>query len=74
MLAGAKGKSLVANMPQERVLLETDGPFTQYQRSGLRPWDVNEACRMLAGVWTKEYAAAERHIRDNEAALLREIL
>ena len=70
MLAGAKGKNLVANMPHDRVLLETDGPFTQFQKSGLQPWDVALGCRMLSEVWTMDYEAAERQVRDNEGALL----
>lgn len=72
MLAGAKGKNLVAKMPQDRVLLETDGPFTQFQKSTLQPWDVTVGCRLLADVWAYEYMAAERQIRENEGALLGE--
>jgi TatD DNase family protein len=70
MLSGAKGKSLVANMPHERILLETDGPFTQVQKVGLHPWDVTHACRLLAATWATGYEAAENQIRKNEASLL----
>lgn len=70
MLAGAKGRSLVAKMPRDRVLLETDGPFTQFQKSGLRPWDVTISCRLLAEVWTEELGVAERQISENEGELL----
>lgn len=73
MLAGAKGKTLVAKMPKNRVLLETDGPFTQFRQSSLKPWDVTEGCRLLANLWDEEYAVVEHQIKNNEGALLRPV-
>ena len=70
MLAGAKGRNLVSHMPLDRVLLETDGPFAQVQKTALQPWDVTFACRMLAEVWETKYETAERKVRDNEGSLL----
>jgi TatD DNase family protein len=70
MLAGAKGRALVAAMPRDRVLLETDGPFVQLRRAALQPWDVGLACRSLSDVWSIDYAEVERIIRNNESSLL----
>jgi TatD DNase family protein len=70
MLAGAKGKSLVAKMPKNRVVLETDGPFTQFRQTSSKPWDVAEACRLLASLWEEEHGATEHQIRYNEGVLL----
>lgn len=70
MLAGVKGRALVREMPRDRVLLETDGPFAQVRRNPLRPWDVTIACRELAEVWATEYENAESIIRSNEYSLL----
>lgn len=51
MLSTAKGRRLVARMPQGRVLTETDGPFTRHERGPLEPADVVHALRGLAEVW-----------------------
>jgi TatD DNase family protein len=40
MLANEKGRELVASLPLERVLTETDGPFTQISGRPARPADV----------------------------------
>ncbi|KAA0114397.1 Qat anti-phage system TatD family nuclease QatD [Mycolicibacterium sp. P9-22] len=71
MLAGAKGRALVHEMPRDRVLLETDGPFAQVNRNALRPIDVAIACRSLADLWSTDYEDAELMIGKNERTLLR---
>ena len=70
MLASSTGRRLVAAMPRDQVLLETDGPFAQLRRTALQPWDVALACRSLSEVWDTDYAETERIIRDNETWLL----
>lgn len=71
MVAGAKGRALVHEMPRDRVLLETDGPFARVNRNALRPSDVVIACRSLANLWGTDYEDAELMIRNNERTLLR---
>lgn len=71
MLAGAKGRALVHEMPRDRVLLETDGPFAQVNRNALRPSDVAIACRSLADLWSTDCEDAELIIGKNERTLLR---
>jgi len=51
MLAGEKGRRLVALLPCDRVLTETDGPFTRKGEMPLMPWDVQDAERELAVIW-----------------------
>ncbi|MHB9024017.1 MAG: Qat anti-phage system TatD family nuclease QatD [Armatimonadota bacterium] len=51
MLRHAKGRSLVARMPQNKVITETDGPFTQNEGRSLFPWDVSAAVNELAVIW-----------------------
>ena len=51
MLEGEKGRSLALRMPRERVLTETDGPFTRKNDSPMFPWDVGRAVLNLADVW-----------------------
>jgi TatD DNase family protein len=51
MLRGQKGRELVAAMPRDRVLTETDGPFARKGKDPLMPWDVIDAESTLADVW-----------------------
>lgn len=70
MLAGAKGRDLVAAMPSDKVLLETDGPFAQVRRQGLNPWDITAALEPIAELWGVTEHEARRQIEANERALL----
>ncbi len=70
MLAGAKGRTLVSAMPQDRIVLESDGPFAQTQRLGLHPWDISQSYPWLASIWEFNQDRVEATIRANELALL----
>jgi len=65
MLRSKKGRQLAAAMPRDRVLTETDGPFTRRGRSPLMPWDVLEAERLLGEIWGTSQAGARRHLLSN---------
>jgi TatD DNase family protein len=51
MLIAEKAQGLVRQMPRERVLTETDGPFAQLDGSSAKPWDANRAIDQLAKLW-----------------------
>lgn len=52
MLRGKKGKNLVSRIPQDRILLETDGPFASINKQSLYPWDANCMCvPQLSELW-----------------------
>lgn len=63
MLESANGKNLVAAMPRERVLTETDGPFGKHQRRSLIPSDAALAIPMLAQLWTLSEHDVSTHVR-----------
>lgn len=65
MLVGAKGRSLVAQMPRDRVLTETDGPFAQVDGTALLPWDVDTAVRALADLWDESETLIARQLSSN---------
>jgi len=44
MLKGKKGRELLRLMPKDRVLLETDGPFTMLGGVPYQPWDAEHHC------------------------------
>jgi TatD DNase family protein len=48
MLASDKGRVLVSEIPQERILTETDGPFTSIGGRPARPSDVAVVIELLA--------------------------
>lgn len=51
MLRGQRGRELAARMPRDRVLTESDGPFTQIAGTALMPWHVEQAAATLGELW-----------------------
>jgi len=69
MLRTSRGRSLVAAMPQQRVLTETDGPFARDGSRPLYPWDVANAESALAEVWSIDSNNVREVINQNLAKL-----
>lgn len=69
MLKGEKGRKLAELMPVDRVLTETDGPFTRNGTEPLFPWDVELAERALGGIWRVDVLEARQRICDNLKSL-----
>ncbi|MGD1083046.1 MAG: Qat anti-phage system TatD family nuclease QatD [Candidatus Sulfotelmatobacter sp.] len=65
MLVGEKGRKLVAKMPQDRVLTETDGPFAALNGQSVFPWDVAKAVVALADLWAIDRGHVETLLQDN---------
>lgn len=70
MLAGERGRSLAARMAIDRVLPETDGPFTLDGSAPLKPWDAWKVCSVLAEVWSMSPARVEDQLMANLDRLL----
>ena len=51
MLAGENGRKLAMQLPRDRVLTESDGPFAQICNRAAMPWDAAVAERELAQMW-----------------------
>jgi TatD DNase family protein len=64
MLLSERGRSLVAMMPHERVLTETDAPFAQLEGRAALPWDAGTATALLERVWGAP-ADVETILEDN---------
>ena len=47
MLAGAKGRAHLSEMPLNRVLPETDGPFAKRRGASLMPWEASDIADYL---------------------------
>lgn len=51
MVTGKRGRDLVAAMPRDRVLTETDGPFAAVNGKPLKPGELAVAYEALATCW-----------------------
>lgn len=69
MLRSAKGRALVARMPRDRVLTESDGPFVQVSGKSIMPWEVDQCVPELAELWSIEPTNARSLLADNLARL-----
>jgi len=74
MLAGAKGRALVARLPSDRVVAETDGPFGRSGNRPLSPWDVVSVVPALSAVWKSSSDDARDRLDANERKLLQSAL
>lgn len=71
MLRAQKGISLVQLMPRNRILTETDGPFTMRDNNSMMPWDVRDAVTQLAQLWCKLPVEVEETLNTNLKMLLK---
>jgi TatD DNase family protein len=70
MLTSARGRALVAAMPRNRVLTETDGPFLEHGGRQVQPWEVSTAEEALAGVWAIPHEDIAIQLSNNLSQLL----
>lgn len=69
MIGGAKGRALVSNIPRERVLTESDGPFAKVAGRAALPWDVKATFPVLADFWSTDEIGVDRQLNENLRAL-----
>lgn len=65
MLRAEKGRNLVAKMPRDRVLTESDGPFAQVDYRPIWPWETAQAVVGLAEVWEMRTQDVETQLHSN---------
>jgi TatD DNase family protein len=71
MTRSDRGRALVAELPMDRLLTETDGPFTQVDGRPTEPSDAAEAINAIARVRNLATDAIDKAIRTNLQTLLR---
>jgi TatD DNase family protein len=69
MLSTRRGQRVVAALPRERVLTETDGPFTQHRGRPSEPRDVPVLVAAIAKLWNDEPQAVGRQLFENMAVM-----
>jgi TatD DNase family protein len=70
MVRSARGRAIIARLPQERVLTETDGPYVTVRGRSALPTDVAEVEAYLARVWGYTLAEVRQRLRQNLRALI----
>ena len=71
MLLNERGRSLVASLPADRVLTETDGPFTRVKEQIACPSDIVQTVEMIATLRKSPRADVALDIAQNLSNLLK---
>jgi TatD DNase family protein len=70
MLLGDRGRDLLVTLPKERILTETDGPFTKIGNRPASPVDVRNTVESIAALRGMSNQQAALQIRQNLKSLL----
>jgi TatD DNase family protein len=70
MLDTKRGIALVNEMPKDRLLTETDGPFATMNNEKLMPWDVELVQKQIAKIWLQDAKTVQDRIFSNFKSLL----
>lgn len=73
MLRGRRSRDLVAQMPRNRVLTESDGPFAKIGERAAMPSDVLSALEHLGNLWSVDSANADHLVMENFRVLVTSI-
>lgn len=74
MSRSERGRALLASLPRDRVLTETDGPFAQENGRALYPSDVSGMTGALASIWKVPEAEVESQLKANLRCLTAQAL
>ncbi len=74
MLRSKRSSAMIAKIPRNRILTETDGPFTRVGNRPQYPWDVQLAVTGLAKLWRISEAESDAILTENLKSLLPEHL
>ena len=70
MATSPRGHRLLSEIPRDRVLTESDGPFVRYEDTVASPAAVSFVCRQIANSWRVAASDATALIRSNFRRLL----
>jgi len=70
MVHSAKGRTIIQNLPPDRVLTETDGPYMRIRRKAAQPGEVGEVLAFLASTWKMTQDETSVRIRRNLVTLI----
>ena len=70
MVRGARGRRILEELPTDRVLPETDGPFAKNGSTPYMPWEAISIAGTVAAIWNETEEAVRKQFERNLAALL----
>lgn len=70
MLTGKKGAGLVARIPMDFILPETDGPFIMNKNTPYMPWETSVVVKQLAGIFSLHESKMNNLIAENLKCVL----
>lgn len=70
MLRGAKGREILQAVPVDRILPETDGPFTTNHSVPLMPWEAISITKTISPLWGMPEEGVISQIKSNLLALI----
>ena len=70
MIRGARGRRILEELPTDRVLPETDGPFEKNDSTPYVPWEAISIAGTVAAFWNKTDEATRKQFERILEALL----
>lgn len=70
MVCSEKGRQIIARIPPNQLLTETDGPYAKIGRVPARPWDVVHVEKHLSQVWAVSTDEVRKRIWTNFRQML----
>jgi TatD DNase family protein len=70
MLRSERGRSIIARIPREKILTESDGPFINVRNRTIQPSDVLTVEEALGELWKANALAARSIVRSNFQTLM----
>ncbi len=71
MLASMRCQELVALMPRDKILPESDGPFARLDRKPLMPWETVRVLSQIANLWRESVHDVETMLIENFRGLVK---
>ena len=73
MFQSENGKKILKLIPKDRILTETDGPFTSYDNKPQHPWDVGFCIESLANFFRISHEEIQAQVYRNLMKLLKAV-
>lgn len=73
MVKSQAGIKLISQIPPDRILTETDGPFVHFGREPAKPWHVVDVVAQLASIWLISPQQANEQVAENFKTLLKAV-
>lgn len=70
MILSEKGKKIIARIPYDRLLTETDGPYVKIGRVPSQPWDVVLVENYLSKIWSVPPEEVRKRVWSNFRQIL----